>query len=180
MKRALKASGLLPQELLAMWYDPRKNVAHEEYGRPLHESLEAMIDLSRSGRFDHTNVEIIPLTEPLKIRTISKGNALKYWLSKPMQRTMRDLTRKFPQMALTASPLDESHIQWLWSTTDGLCKRISPFCPDLDLDFTHVVSGDYKGATDGLDIRATKMAFESILSLVNFPVRTLQSRRDNR
>jgi hypothetical protein len=155
-------------ELLAMWYDPKKGEIREERGFPLHESFEDLVELSRSGRFDHTNVEIIPLKEPLKIRTISKGNALKYWLAKPMQRMMRDLTRKYPQMALTGGPLEHSHIQWLWSETDSLCKRIAPYCPDIDLDFSHVVSGDYKGATDGIDIRATKMAFETILSMVDF------------
>lgn len=158
-------------ELLTMWYDPRSHEVVEERGFVLSESFDELIRLSRTGRFDHTNVEIIPLKEPLKIRTISKGNALKYWLAKPMQRMMRDLTRKFPQMALTSSPLADTHLEWLWSETDSLCKRIAPLCPDIDLDFTHVVSGDYKGATDGLDIRATKLAFETILSMVDFPVR---------
>lgn len=155
-------------ELLAMWYHPRKGL-HEERGFPLPLDFDELVETSGLGRFDHKNVEIIPLKEPLKIRTISKGNALKYWLAKPVQKTMRDLIRKFPQMALTGGPLTEDHLRWLWSETESLKQRIAPFCPDLDLDFTHVVSGDYKGATDGIDIRATKLAFEIVLSSIKCP-----------
>jgi len=156
-------------DLLSMWYDSRSNIIREERGFPLNASFDELVQISRSGRFDHTNVEIIPLKEPLKIRTISKGNALKYWLAKPMQRMMRDLTRKYPQMALTGGPLESQHLEWLWTMTDQVRDRVAPFRPDLDLDFTHVVSGDYKGATDGLDIHATKMAFETVLSMVELP-----------
>ena len=34
-----------------------------------------------------------------------------------------------------------------------------------------MVSGGYKGAADELDIRVTKVAFETILSIVDFPTR---------
>jgi hypothetical protein len=173
---------LLGTDLLAMWYNPKTGLVQEERGRIFPESFEGMVRLSRAEEYPngdprepgniwcHQNVMIIPLKEPLKIRTISKGNALKYWLAKPMQRMMHDLIRKYPQMALTGEPLEKKHIEWLWSTTDEMIERISPFCPGLDLDFIFIASGDFKGATDGVDIRATKLAFEAILSMVDYPI----------
>jgi hypothetical protein len=83
---------------------------------------------------------------------------------------MRELIKKFPQFALTGAPLQQEHIQWLFDTTDSFVDRIRPFCQQKDLEFTHVVSGDYKGATDGIDIKATKTAFEALLRLVKIPL----------
>jgi len=162
-------------DLLTMWYDSRNNEVREERGYTLGESFETLIQMSRTGRWDHTNVRVIPLKEPLKIRNISKGNALKYWLAKPVQKLMRDLTRKYPQLVLTKAPLDEPHIRWLWEKTDTMVAdirlRFSSQVRGLDLEFTFVVSGDFKGATDRLDILVTKIGFEAFLGLVDFPIR---------
>lgn len=181
---------LSPTDLLAMYYDPVTNEVKEERGKLLAESTEGLVALSRGltdyfhtlrikgvnckgrmkgpGRFDHKNVEIIPLCEPLKIRTISKGNALKYWLAKPMQKAMHRMVASYPQMALIKEPLTETHIKWLWSQTDKVLERYKKLGCTADLAFTHVVSGDYKGATDRIAIRATKMCFEMILDMVDF------------
>jgi hypothetical protein len=154
------------RDLVCMWYSPRTGV-REERGRYLNWSTAELVQESRrpGGRFDHTNVKIIPLKEPLKIRTISKGNALKYWLAKPCQKTMRRTLSAFDQFALTGGSLEVSHLDWLWSKTNDLIKRVRRFCPGIDLDFSHWVSGDYKGATDGVDIKATKASFEAFLRL---------------
>ena len=162
-------------DLLCMWYTPRSGV-REERGKSLNWSFAELVQESRrpDGRFDHTNVTIIPLKEPLKIRTISKGNALKYWLAKPCQKAMRKALSAFDQFALTGGSLEVSHLSWLWSKTDSFAQMVRSRRPDvmeepefLDLDFSHIVSGDYKGATDGLDIQATKAAFEAFLGLAD-------------
>lgn len=152
------------EDLIRMWYSPHTGT-REERGQLSPFTTAELVEISREtgGVFDHNNVTIIPLCEPLKIRTISKGNALKYWLAKPCQKAMRKSISAFDQFALTGGPLMESHLHWLWSKTDDLVKRIRKLCPHLDLDFSHIVSGDYKGATDGLDIQATKAAFEAFL-----------------
>jgi hypothetical protein len=157
--------------LMSMYYDARSNEVREVRGWDLADTFESLVHLAtqKDGKFDHRNVEIVPLCEPLKIRTISKGNALKYWLAKPFQKSMRDLIWKFDQFALTKGPLEVSHLEWLWHQTDTLLAHLRPHCPGIDLEFTHTVSGDYKGATDGLDIRATKMSFEELLGKTEFP-----------
>jgi len=179
------------RDLLSMWYTPKTGVREErgnlcpysfteltEFAVPT--NLNRDSNPNRPGAYsndielndyDHHSVTIIALTEPLKVRTISKGNALKYWLARPVQKMMRETLAKMPQFVLVGTPLQLDHIEWLWKTTDDLVERVSPHLAksgqQIDLDFGWVVSGDYKGATDGLDINATKAAFEAVLSMLD-------------
>jgi len=180
------------RDLLSMWYTPKTGV-REERGNLCPYSFTELTEFAKPAKlnqfpdrtpldeqcatglefddYDHTRVQIIALTEPLKVRTISKGNALKYWLARPVQKIMRETLARMPQFVLTGTPLCIDHIEWLWNQTDSVIHRVSPHLSasgqHIDLDFSWVVSGDYKGATDGLDINATKAAFEQVLSMLD-------------
>jgi hypothetical protein len=98
------------------------------------------------------DVQVLPITEPLKVRLITKGNALRYWYAGFMQRAMFQQLRKFPQFALIGEPVGIFHLV-------GLLNREQA----LGLDFPNWNSGDYSGATDGQDIGSTRHAFETCL-----------------
>jgi hypothetical protein len=159
------------EETIAYHYDFKTNKIVEEKGRVLNWQFEDLIQQTKLPNWEHKNVKIIALLEPLKVRTISKGNALKYWLARPVQKEFRKHLSRFPQFALTGGPNSEDTLRWLWKTTDDLVDRVRQFCPGKDMDFTHVVSGDYSSATDKLDIRATKIVFEAFLKRIKCPAR---------
>jgi len=112
--------------------------------------------MGRPGR-DHKDVLIIPLLEPLKIRTISKGNCLNYWSSRSVQKIMWKKVHSLTPCKLIGRPLEVSDLH-------DLVHRSTSACKHLDIDPFHSwVSGDYKGATDYLNINLTKMVFEGFL-----------------
>jgi hypothetical protein len=156
---------------IAYHYDLEKNEIVEVQGRELHWQFEDLIKQVDLPKWEHKNVKIIALLEPLKVRTISKGNALKYWLARPVQKEFRQHLSRFPQFALTGGPNSKDTLQWLWKTTDQMVNRVKLGRPHLDLNFSHVVSGDYSSATDKLDIRATKIVFEAFLKKIRCPAR---------
>jgi hypothetical protein len=97
----------------------------------------------------YTSVDVVAIKEPLKIRMISKGDSMTYYLSQFFQKAMWAFLQKFPQFSLTGKSLD---------THPELLKIIMSPLPNF-------VSGDYKAATDNLNIRFTKLVFEKFLSL---------------
>jgi len=74
--------------------------------------------------------------EPLKVRTITKGNALAYASVQAVQKMWHGLLRQEPCFALIGTPLTPAHIE------DLVRKNWQP-----GLGYA---SGDYSGATDGV------------------------------
>jgi len=100
-------------------------------------------------------VMVHAVLEPLKVRLITKGEALYMYYARRAQRSMWQHLRTYPQFALIGEPLTVDHIRSL--------RRRTVL---LDLPFDQWVSGDYSAATDNLKIDATKLSFETFLNSV--------------
>jgi len=107
---------------------------------------------------------VIPLSEPLKVRVITKGEALPAYAAKSLQKSMKSYINRFPSLVLTTRPLEVEDFRRVWAFEKVIETRF-----DLKLDFTDHVSGDYKAATDKLNIEFTKLIFEQFLEALNVP-----------
>lgn len=116
-------------------------------------SWNEALELAKAS--EDCEVSIMAVLEPLKVRVISKGNALRYWVSKSFQKQMWGFLQGLPQCVLTGHPLDETHLE-------GILTRERK----IGLEFSQPMwaSGDYAAATDSLDINFTKLCFEGFLS----------------
>jgi hypothetical protein len=97
--------------------------------------------------------EVAPVLEPLKVRLISKGNALPYWAASPFQRRMWQHLVALPEFALIGQPFDASHLE-------GVMLREK----ELGVAFPSWVSGDYAAATDGLSQEVNRLALDAALA----------------
>jgi len=97
---------------------------------------------------------VIPLAEPFKVRTITKGHGPSYFVARPLQRTLKKAMNILPQLVLTTRPLSEIDLHWLLAET----RKIDP-----EGQLNLFCSGDYKAATDKLNITLTKKIFENLL-----------------
>ena len=91
---------------------------------------------------------VAAILEPLKVRLITKGPAVNYFLSKSYQKALFSYLRKFPQFELIGEPLREDHLYRMIDREASLAKK--------GMQFSHFVSGDYSAATDNLKITYTK------------------------
>jgi hypothetical protein len=90
----------------------------------------------------------VALVEPFKVRTITKGAAVPYYLCKYYQKAMWNCLQSNDMFKLTGTPLDDTVIaQFVWqnTTTPG--------------DY---VSADYSSATDLLDPLWSERALEAL------------------
>jgi len=94
-----------------------------------------------------------PITEALKVRLITKGNTFRYWISRFYQKGLWKHLQSFPQFVLTGKVLDPTDLLNMLDRE----KRAGVS------HFDKFVSGDYKAATDRLNIEYTKEAFEASL-----------------
>jgi len=92
--------------------------------------------------------------EALKTRPITVGDGDLYYHLKPLQKYLQKSLAAHRQFALTGRPLEETDIDPL------LFERKWYKMCNLDECF---VSGDYKGATDRLDVRLTLAIFMQIM-----------------
>jgi len=84
--------------------------------------------------------EIVGLSEALKVRCITKGNAILNYLLKPLQKVMHSTLRSHPVFSLIGEPASESHIQ---DVIDRM-EKLDVFMPK------QFISGDYSNATNAL------------------------------
>jgi hypothetical protein len=96
--------------------------------------------------------------EPLKVRLITKASSFHSWVGRFMQKALWQYLVRIPALSLTGSPLGSADIYDLLRRE----KKIGI------ADFDQWVSGDYSSATDNLNIRFTKMVFESFLEKCSF------------
>jgi hypothetical protein len=134
---------------------------------------------------------IVPLAEPLKVRTISAGVGLPYYHGKPFQKTLWKWLRRYPQFVVIGEPLNVTHLQGIldrereanalilsWnlqpsrkSVKEGLRKGTIRY-DNMEFwgnsnSFRYCpsdfwVSGDYAGATDSLKLPYTLAAFDAV------------------
>jgi hypothetical protein len=147
------ARGFIREELeegLISMVETRPGVVQTIYGKYAPNFREA-VKLAREGSH---NVMVSAVLEPLKVRLITKGDSYRYWISRFYQKAMWKYLQSFPQFVLTGRPLGSVDLI-------NLKERERK----LGLNFPKWVSGDYSAATDSLDIRHTKAAFESSLKM---------------
>jgi hypothetical protein len=104
---------------------------------------------------DYPFSKVVALQEPLKIRIITKMQTLSTFLSSPLQRALWKYLGDFPCFDLTSRTFSTVNVFDLQS------REEASFGQRPNADF---VSGDYSAATDGLNIRATKMVLDVVLS----------------
>jgi len=107
---------------------------------------------------------VIPLCEPLKVRVITKGEALPSYAAKSLQKSMKSYINRFPSLVLTTRPLLVEDFRKVWGFEKLIEEKFG-----ISLGFTDHVSGDYKAATDKLNIGFTKLIFEQFMSALNVP-----------
>jgi hypothetical protein len=107
-----------------------------------HLDLEACVALGELS-LDSFHCKVKEIIEPLKVRMITKSEAIPQYLSIPVQKAMHSSLRKRKIFRLIGEPLTGAIIDDFISMTSrkGAVFR----------------SGDYKGATDGLDQDITRI-----------------------
>lgn len=96
--------------------------------------------------------ELVGLAEALKVRVISKGPPLTYFVLQPLQKFMHGVMRKHPTFALIGEPVTEQFIQKTFTGFPG-----------------YFLSADYSAATDMLDPRLSQEAVNSICDCCQIP-----------
>jgi hypothetical protein len=99
-------------------------------------------------------VEVHGIPEPLKCRMITKADAFQTFACHPLQRHLWKYLSNLDPFLLLRQPV-----------TSGLLRDQLRFQPGEFL-----VSGDYKAATDGLNINTTKLVLEFILTRLDLPI----------
>jgi hypothetical protein len=141
------------EEGLIKMYEFRPGDVREVWG-VCAPSFSDAVQLAKNGS---RKVMVSAVLEPLKVRLITKGDSYRYWVSRFYQKALWQHLQKFPQFVLTGRPLMSGDL------IDLKAREAK-----LGLQFPKWVSGDYSSATDQLDIRHTKAAFEASLRLSLF------------
>jgi len=97
------------------------------------------------------------IAEPLKVRMITKGEPLPYWICKFFQKGLWDYLRKYEMFLLIGEKLQLRHLTSMVDKANF-----------IGLKFDSFVSGDYSAATDKLNINFTKICFEAFLCKTNY------------
>jgi len=130
--------------------------AYKLYSTEVRKELELPCSLTKDTDDtgpDNINCRVAAVKEPGKVRTVTAGEALPYWLSRSFQKDIHAYIRKIPQFSLCGQPLERWHLKFL----DRLSSEYGCFQGfTFDGERTVWVSGDYSGATDEIDIRLTR------------------------
>lgn len=103
------------------------------------------------------------VTEPLKVRVLTKGEAIPQYVVKPLQELMWKCLRDFDMFALIGEPVESSHISSL------LRKALMFYGLEFKDGDWFIVSGDYSAATDGLNPYISKKILSRILTRIKSP-----------
>jgi hypothetical protein len=113
---------------------------------------------------------IVPLAEPLKVRTISAGEDLPYYMAKPFQKVAWRWLRNFPQFIVIGEPLTSDILSRMLDRESQLQRYIDErntqrkkhLAPYRMYPIAFFVSGDYSAATDNLKIEYTLESFDRL------------------
>jgi len=164
------------EDFLLEMYESRPGEVRQTRGEPTWESFNSlMVDITLMAKFKPAHlssaVKVSAVCEPLKVRLITKGNEVKYYLSRFYQKALWQHLQRFPQFIATGRPiriddfhnlLDREDRVFQGSTSKGITPS-NPTGQGVIKRFDSWVSGDYSAATDNLKITCTKDAFESSL-----------------
>lgn len=98
---------------------------------------------------DELSCKIQGILEPMKVRVISKGNALEYYEMKPLQKSLHSAIRRLPPFRLTGQSFDASMMLDLYEKAKSTDEWFSV---------------DYSAATDGLSWKYSGAIFRRVIS----------------
>jgi hypothetical protein len=127
-----------------MWIDPYNLVGflptvhefQEEHICEFGDGPAAWLSYLASQAETHNRAQLIPLPEPFKVRCISKGEPIRYYLLRTLQKSLFKAMQRFPVFALTGRPVAPGDFN----------ERFGQLLRD-----EFFVSGDYKDATNQLN-----------------------------
>ena len=143
----------------------RTNVTVEEYYYPDGERTWTDSIMKESLKFVggvRLSATIQAVLEPLKVRVISKGNAVPYYVSQPLQKALHDCMREMPCFRLIGRPLCPTDLIDLFQNRSILGKGQYEW-----------FSIDYSAATDRLSARLSAGIMESLLKCHDSRIREL-------
>ncbi|APG77108.1 RNA-dependent RNA polymerase [Changjiang narna-like virus 2] len=125
-----------------------------EYLPPgVQDAVDRLID-SEPEATNFPTCKVAEVLEPLKVRLITAMDALRTHVARPLQAALWRYLRASPVFALIGEPISEDLLQ-------DLCAR---HLADGGGSNDPWASGDYSAATDGLDIRFSRLVIEVVLS----------------
>jgi hypothetical protein len=105
---------------------------------------------------------VVPLVEPFKVRTITKGQAEIYHLARRWQKIIHSRMRQHPNFALIGQPCNGAFLSQIFGNSE-----VFKFKKDKKGFF---VSGDYESATDLLNPALSEYAQEQISLRLRIPL----------
>jgi hypothetical protein len=123
--------------------------AEEEWSRKAY-------SLSSEG----VNAHVVPLVEPFKVRTITKGQAEIYHLARRWQKIIHSRMRQHPNFALIGQPCNGAFLSQIFGNSSLFDYGRKGF----------FVSGDYESATDLLNPALSEFAQEQISTRLGIPI----------
>lgn len=103
------------------------------------------------------NAQVEAVLEPFKVRTISKGQGLEYYLAKPVQKIFHSCMREMEPFSLIGRPFDPTDLMDVYAAQ----KRFG----EPEKEFW--LSIDYSAATDGLSASLSQEILYSLLNEVS-------------
>jgi len=102
----------------------------------------------------YPRAKVAEVLEPLKVRLITAMDSLRTFVAKPLQQALWKHLRSLEPFKLIGEPVTEFILR------DLVARDHLIFGPQSEEEF---VSGDYSAATDGLDIRVSKVILNRVL-----------------
>lgn len=125
------------------------------------EDLEEVLQ-SEVKRFERSTInlkaQVEAVLEPMKVRTISKGESLPYYLAKRVQLVLHGAMRKMDCFRLIGAPLDPSDLL-------GIRKNTDVFTDSSEGEWLSI---DYSAATDGLSASLSSSIMKELLGNLYF------------
>jgi hypothetical protein len=135
--KAVRQARLLePESLDRMSYHPHLGVV-AGYRSPMLDTVMALRVLKGLAKESDFACMASFVLEPLKVRAVTAGPQVAYWLLRAVQRKCWSLMRRHPTFRLIGEPVTEQ----------ALNERFESFAMESG---KHFQSGDYKEATDGM------------------------------
>jgi len=108
------------------------------------------------------DASVFGIVEPLKVRTITAGDATKYYLAKIFQKDLWKIMKEIPCFNLIGKSVMEEDIEFL-----------KEHCLFKDFDDLHWDSTDYKSATDRIAPRLQKGLLRGLIHNFDFRIQKL-------
>jgi hypothetical protein len=130
------------------------------------ELLEDVVNREISSFSEPRRLEakVEAVIEPFKVRTISKGESLPYYIAKPVQKVIHTCMRSMPVFRLIGTPFDPTMLM-------DLVQNFRKFCPTM-LSRTgeqyEWMSIDYRDATDGVSAIGSKKTLGELIGDLMF------------